>query len=95
MDEFLDRVPDEFDNWVKKTILELIVQYETIEYTAKTSFEELKSRCETKKEFALTAVHDMHSSILFSMWDGKSYEDTIWKMIKPKWSKPFKKDIDG
>ena len=95
MDEFLDRVPDEFDNWVKKTMLELIVQYETIEYNAKISFETLKSRCETKKEFALTAVHDMHSSILFSMWDGKSYEDTIWKMIKPKWSKPFKKDIDG
>jgi hypothetical protein len=27
--------------------------------------------------------------------DGKSYEDIIWKMIKPKWSKPFKKDIDN
>jgi RNA ligase len=94
MNEFLDRVPDEFDNWVKMTILELIVEYETIEHAAKISFEHFKSNCETKKEFALIAVHDMHSSILFAMWDGKSYDDIIWKMIKPKWSKPFRKDID-
>jgi hypothetical protein len=39
-------------------------------------------------------VHDLHSPILFSMWNGKPYEHIIWKMIKPKWSKPFKKDLD-
>ena len=95
MNEFLERVPDEFDIWVKTTILQLMVSYVAIEDTAKISFELFKKRCETKKEFALYAINDIHSSILFSMWDGKSYDDIIWKMVKPKWSKAFKKDIDN
>jgi RNA ligase len=94
MDEFLDRVPDEFDMWVKTTILKLMAEYVTIEDTAKISFEHFKSKSETKKDFALMVVHDLHSPILFSMWNGKPYEHIIWKMIKPKWSKPFKKDLD-
>jgi RNA ligase len=94
MSQFLDRVPDEFDSWVKNTILELINQYVLIEDTAKISFEQYKPNCETKKDFAMKAIHDIHSSILFAMWNNKPYEHIIWKMIKPKWSKPFKKDLD-
>jgi hypothetical protein len=33
--------------------------------------------------------------VMFSMWDKKPYDDIIWKLIRPKWSKPFKKDSDS
>jgi hypothetical protein len=33
--------------------------------------------------------------VMFAMWDKKPYDDIIWKLIRPKWSKPFKKDLDN
>jgi RNA ligase len=95
MDEFLDRVPDEFDNWVKETVKDLLVRFENIEKDYAEIFSNLKNQNLDRKEFATKALHYRHSSILFSILDGKSYEDAIWKIIKPKWSKPFKKDIDN
>jgi RNA ligase len=96
MDEFLDRVPDEFDNWVRMTVLELKAGFENIKFRSSIDFEYYKGESNgDKKEFALAINDNEYRSILFSMWDGKSYDDIIWKMIKPKWSKPFKKDIDN
>ena len=96
MDEFLDRVPDEFDNWVRMTVLELKAHFENIKFRSSIDFEYYKGESNgDKKEFALAIKDNEYRSILFSMWDGKSYDDIIWKMIKPKWSKPFKKDIDN
>ncbi len=96
MDEFLDRVPDEFDNWVRMTVLELKAHFENIKFRSSIDFEYYKGESNgDKKQFALAIKDNEYRSILFSMWDGKSYEDTIWKMIKPKWNKPFKKDIDN
>ncbi len=96
MDEFLDRVPDEFDNWVRMTVLELKAHFENIKFRSSIDFEYYKGESNgDKKQFALLIKDNEYRSILFSMWDGKSYEDTIWKMIKPKWNKPFKKDLDN
>ena len=96
MNELLDRVPDEFDNWVRLTMLELQSQFESIKFRSVTDFEYYKIQSNgDKKEFALLIKNNDYRSILFAMWDGKSYDDTIWKMIKPVWSKPFKKDIDN
>ena len=96
LNEFLDRVPDEFDNWVRLTMLELQSQFESIKFRSWTDFEYYKIQSNgDKKEFALLIKNNEYRSILFSMWDGKSYNDIIWKMIKPVWSKPFRKDIDN
>jgi RNA ligase len=96
LDEFLDRVPDEFDNWVRLTMLELQSQFESIKFRSVTDFEYYKMQSNgDKKEFALLIKNNDYRSILFAMWDGKSYDDTIWKMIKPVWSKPFRKDLDN
>lgn len=96
LDEFLDRVPDEFDNWVRLTMLELQSQFESIKFRSVTDFEYYKGKSNgDKKEFALLIKNNDYRSILFAMWDGKFYDDTIWKMIKPVWSKPFRKDIDN
>jgi RNA ligase len=96
MNEFLDRVPDEFDNWVRMIMMELEAGFENIKFRSSIDFEYYKGESAgDKKEFALAIKDNEYRSILFSMWDGKSYEDTIWKIIKPKWSKPFKKDLDN
>jgi hypothetical protein len=96
MDEFLDRVPDEFDNWVRMTVLELKAGFENIKFRSSIDFEYYKGESNgDKKEFALAIKDNEYRSVLFSMWDDKSYDDIIWKMIKPKWSKPFKKDLDN
>lgn len=96
MNEFLDRVPDEFDNWVRMTMMELEAHFENIKFRSSIDFEYYKAESNgDKKEFALAIKDNEYRSILFSMWDGKSYDETIWKMIKPKWSKPFKKDLDN
>jgi RNA ligase len=87
--EFLDRVPDEFDSWVRDTVRDLIVRYENIEKDYKTIFEEIFDPNEEKKTFAEKAKPYRHSSLLFLMYDEKDYSKYIWKIIRPEYQKPF------
>jgi hypothetical protein len=92
LEPFLERVPDEFDAWVKEVVRDLIVRYENIEKDYYEIYTNLKAQNLDRREFADKATHYRHSNILFSMLDGKSYRDSIWKLLKPKYEKPFKKD---
>jgi RNA ligase len=91
LNEFLDRVPDEFDEWVKTTIKDLKTQYETLDNEYKWIFKVLmrSQQSENKKGFAELAKKYKHPSILFKMFDGKEYSNYIWKQIRPVYSKPF------
>jgi RNA ligase len=94
MDEILDKVPDEFYDWVKneeykfnqmfiitKTMAEMaFLKYITPEMTRKESAEIIK-----KQNLEIQAI-------LFKLLDGKDCSDLIWKNLYPKYSKPFKKD---
>jgi T4 RnlA family RNA ligase len=88
-DEQLDQVPDEFYNWVKKIKNELENEYKKIENEAKSVFKVF----DTKKETALYFMTQKYPSVLFGMLDGKDYSQTIWKMIRPKFSKPFRDEM--
>jgi RNA ligase len=104
MDEFLDRVPDEFDKWVRSTIGDLkYAFYQISERAGKLhdgfrygKYNDVEPE-PTKKEFAEFVMKQAEPlrPVMFAMWDGKPYDDIIWKLIKPKWSKPFKKDNDN
>ena len=88
MEEILDRVPDEFYNWVRDTKDELLKNYKTIE-------DEAKSHCiefENRREFAEYVKKQKKNlqGIIFSMVDGNDYSENIWKQIRPKFQKPFK-----
>jgi len=85
----LDKVPDEFDSWVKTTIKDLVVRYENILKDYTEIFNELKSKNLEQKDFAENAKGYDHPSILFSMLNGKDVSPFIWKLIKPEYSKPF------
>ena len=102
-DELLDRVPDEFNEWVKTTVRDL-----------KYSCFQLRERAgklhdgfrygkygdvypePTKKEFAefVNKQQKVLHAIMFAMWNGNNekVDDIIWKIVKPEYSKPFKKD---
>lgn len=89
-DDILDIFPDEFDAWVYKTRQELLDQFTAIEDSAKESLEMVK-HLPTRKEQAVEVIknHKKHFDIIFLMLDGKSYDEAIWKKLRPVYSVPF------
>lgn len=81
----LDRVPDEFYDWVKLTHANLLKKYAEIEVQSKNDFKVLV----TRKETALYFQTCQSPSVLFKMLDEQNYDQVIWKMIKPDYQKPF------
>jgi RNA ligase len=86
LDEILEKIPDEFFDWVKQTKDDLLNQYQMIENQCKNDFKVLP----TQKESALYFQTCQYPSILFCMLNGKNYSDTIWRKIRPEFEKPFK-----
>ena len=102
LDELIERVPDEFDKWLKQTVSNLKYNaFQVRERAGKTydyfRFGKYGDRYPepTKKEFAehlKQYVPPILHPICFAMWDGKPYDHMIWKIVKPKHEKPFKND---
>jgi hypothetical protein len=90
IEEVLERVPDEFFDWVKQTKSDLENQYKAIENHSKADFKVLDSR----KETALYFLTCEYPGVLFAMLDSIDYSDIIWKMIRPTFEKPFNKQED-
>ena len=83
--EILDRVPDEFNQWVRDTIDRLRLNYEEVESYCRSVFKDLGDRKATAAYFQTCG----HRSVLFLMLDGKDYSDAIWKAIKPGAERAF------
>ena len=86
LDDLLNNVPDEFFKWVKYTIKNFENQYKEIEDYCKQNFKFF----DTRKECALYYQTKKYPSVLFKMMESKPYDQIIWKLIKPKYEKPFK-----
>ena len=107
IDELLDRVPDEFDKWVKTTIRDLRYgSYQLRERAGKLHdgfrYGKFGDRDPepTKKEFAefVMKQEEVLHAIMFAMWNGNNekVDEIIWKLLRPKYSKPFwQKEIDS
>lgn len=95
-DELLDRVPDEFYVWLNKTVKVLQLSFNEIERLALKEFVRIYhvNNIVERKEFAVEALKSEHRSILFKLYDKKSYNEIIWKMIRPIYSKPFKDGLE-
>jgi len=85
MEELLERVPDEFFEWVKKTKNDLENQFVAIENQCKQDFKILDS----VKETALYYQKCAYPAVLFFMLKDRDYTPIIWKYIKPKFEKPY------
>lgn len=94
LDELLERVPDEFYAWVKNTRNGLVGDFEQVEHFATKAYNKVKD-LPTRREQAIEIMKEdrKYSSIVFKMLDGKSYDDIIWKMLRPKHETPFKTEI--
>ena len=89
LEEILDRVPDEFYHWVRKTCDLLRGQFQDIETAAKAEFKVFDSR----KEAALYFQTCQYPAILFKMLDGRPYNHIIWQHIRPVYAKPFMNEM--
>lgn len=89
-DELLEKVPDEFYNWVKSTANDLQSKFDAIKDENEKIFWQLID----KKEFALKAKHNINQHLLFTRLNSYStkMDEQIWKMIRPQYSKPFRTD---
>jgi RNA ligase len=93
--EIFEKVPDEFFGWVRKVRDSIVAEYESVESTVKEEFkavtEKLKGTPEEEynKKFALSVIEHPLKGMLFSLKNGQDISQSIWKMVKPKYSKPF------
>jgi len=92
LDDLLEKVPDEFNDWVKETVRDFVLRFENIEKDYLEIYNNLLNQNLERRDFALKAKHYRHSNILFNMLDGKEHKHNIWKILYPNYSKPFKKD---
>jgi RNA ligase len=103
LEPFLERVPDEFDDWVKRTVMNLKWGFYHIDERAGKLHDGFRygkyndrDPEPTKKEFAEFVMKQPEElrPILFKMWDKVPYDDIIWKLLKPKHEKPFKTETN-
>lgn len=91
-DDLLEKVPDEFYKWVQNTRDTLQTQFDNIEISMAKVFMQVKD-LPTRKEQATIVCKHAYPAVIFSMLDGKSYADIIWKQLKPQAEKPFREEV--
>lgn len=92
-DDVLDRVPDEFYDWVSEKKKELELSFMEVKRQALDALEKT-IKIFGRKEQALYIVenHKEISDLVFGLLDGKDINVKIWRRLKPKWELPFKAD---
>ena len=98
LNSFLDRVPDEFDAWVKGTVNSILTHYQRLESQVGKIYEYHmfgkfgdKEPERDKKKYAewVKTQNPVTQPILFKMYDGGDYSHYIWKIVRPTYQKPF------
>ena len=88
----LERVPDEFDAWVRNTIDDLKQKFISLEDQALGILKQkIMEKGLSRKGIAEILKHEtpMNMAIIFCMIDGKDYSEIIWRNIRPVYQKPF------
>ena len=96
----LEKVPDEFDVWVRKIIQDLNYHKYRIEERAGKIHDYFRygkygdrETEPTKKEFAehleFCKTEPVIKAICFCIWDKRDYSYIIWRSIRPQYQKPF------
>ena len=94
VDELLERVPEEFEKWVRSTIDDLLGQFNEMRKNAENVLVKVVGM-DTRKEQAIyvnTYPSELRG-IVFAMLDRKPIEPIIWRLLKPKHEVPFKEEI--
>jgi len=96
LNDLLNKVPDEFFNWVRSVQEKLKEQYISIYddafrayYTAQGVTDNRKDQAEIIKKMT------RYTGVAFSILDDKNPSLAIWRIIRPKGQSGFKNDIDS
>lgn len=90
LDELMEGVPEEFEQWIKSTSSALLDEYRQTELDALVEFHRATAplkvgRSQTRKQFA-DSVKDLPPHLrtaCFLHYDNKPYDQVIWKHIRP------------
>lgn len=103
LNELLEKVPDEFFQWVNKTVNDLQDKYHYIETECLKVIWKIPMPIvnevadipePTRKEVAEYFKTQEYPGILFAMYDHKDYSKMIWRLIKPEYEKAFTNNAD-
>lgn len=103
MDDLIDRVPDEFFQFVSETQAKLRAAFGAIDREATVESCETRLWAQRKgftlaanrKEIAQHVAEKKHRSLVFSMLDRKPYAHAIWNAIRPRGQSTFAHDVDA
>lgn len=95
--EILDRVPDEFYQWVRATEKGLRDNHAHMLAVAKTMVKDLADLERKEVAMRIKGVDQPYPALIFALLDGKDQmaSDIVWKHLRPKYERPFVKDIDA
>lgn len=89
----LERVPDEFYQWVTATRQDFLTRYAAIETASRACYEHAAALPSRKEQAAVATSPGAHNkAVVFRMLDGKPYADLIWKLLRPAAEEAFKQD---
>lgn len=82
----LEGLPDEYMDWVETTGREYRLKALEIEKECRQDLADADPAW-SRKQFAEYATQCAYPKILFLLYDDKSYQEAIWKLVKPKYAK--------
>jgi RNA ligase len=85
----VNRVPADFDHWVKQQIAAITASHAGIMEWAREALRDAPP-AEPRSGFAQWVKQQKYPKLLFALADGKDITDTVWKMVEPKGAITFR-----
>ena len=93
INQIINKVPDEFYKFVKDTVERLNGEYTTIHLEAMKIRNKVVDMANRKEQAEYIFKNTKYPGIVFNFLDDKQVVDSIWKLLKPEATKPFKEEI--
>lgn len=96
LDDVLERVPDEFYDWVKQTQRDLDAAFQREVSRHVDDYEQVCTNVNGNDRAAFArsvAAHPgVNKSAMFLLYDDRPIDDLIWKDLRPEATRPFRED---
>jgi len=89
LERMIEKVPDEFYDWITDTVEKILLDMETLEADIYTIFEELRDEYEERKDFAIAAKRSAYFNELMSLYLGRSIKMNVWRRVYPPAAKAW------
>ncbi len=86
--------PEGFQQWAQEVVAQLEGRFKALEVRAGVDYsdimQEIHDTPRDRGAFARLATQRQNPAVLFKLYDGKPYAETIWKRIKPGAAEPYR-----